>query len=302
MFFKNLTFFRFPSAVDFSEVDTLLPHSLLRPVGPLEMNSRGFISPFGREEKTDFSGHVDGTVWLSVGAEEKILPAVVVNDLVARKIEEIEEKEGRRPGGRERKRLKDDMLHELLPRAFVKGSRTDALIDTRHGYIAVDTSSRKVAETVVSDVRGLLGSFPAMPLNAEVAPRSILTGWIAGKEMPAGLELGEECELKDPAEGGAVVKCQKQELRCAEIDKHLDAGKQVTRLALTFEDNLSFVLGDDLTVRKLKFLDGALDQLEDSEGEGRRMELDARIALQAGEIRRLFLILEAAFQLSRADA
>lgn len=302
MFFKNLTFFRFPAALDFSEVDTLLPHSLLRPVGPLEMTSRGFISPFGREEKTDFSGRIDDVLWLSVGAEEKILPAVVVNDLVARKIEEIEEKEGRRPGGRERKRLKDDMLHELLPRAFVKGSRTDALIDTRSGYIAVDTSSRKVAETVVSDVRGLLGSFPAMPVNAEVAPRSILTGWIAGKDMPAGLELGEECELKDPAEGGAVVKCQKQELRCAEIDKHLDAGKQVTRLALTFEDNLSFVLGDDLTVRKLKFLDGALDQLEDSEGEGRRMELDARFALQAGEIRRLFLILEEAFQLSRADA
>jgi len=36
------------------------------------------------------------------------------------------------------------------------------------------------------------------------------------------------------------------------------AGKQVTKLALIFEDNLSFVIGDDLIVRKLKFLDGAL--------------------------------------------
>lgn len=302
MFFKNLTFFRFPTTVDLSGVEEQLPHGLLRPVGPLEMNSRGFISPFGREEKVDYCARTDDMLWLSVGAEDKILPAAVVNDLVARRIEEIEEKEGRRPGGRERKRLKDDMLHELLPRAFVKGSRVDAFLDTRHGYIAVDTSSRKVAETVVSDVRGLLGSFPAMPLNAEVAPRSILTGWIAGNDLPEGLDLGEECELKDPSEGGAVVKCQKQELRCPEIDKHLDAGKQVTRLALTVEDNLSFVLGDDLTVRKLKFLDGALDQLEDSEGEGRRMELEARFALQAGEIRRLFLVLEQAFQLSRADA
>ena len=73
MFFRNLTFFRFPTTTDFSEVDTLLPHALLKPVGALEMNSRGFISPFGREEK-----------------------------------------EGRRPGGRERKRMKDDLLHELL--------------------------------------------------------------------------------------------------------------------------------------------------------------------------------------------
>lgn len=302
MFFKNLTFFRFPTAVDFSEVDKLLPHVLLKPVGPMEMHSRGFISPFGREEKEQFSQTIGDAMWLAVGAEEKILPAVVVNDLVARKVEEIEEKEGRRPGGRERKRIKDDLLHELMPRAFVKGSRTDAMVDLKHGYIAVNTSSRKTGENVVSDVRALLGSFPAMPLNAEVAPRSILTSWIAGEPMPTGLELGEECELKDPMEGGAVVKCQKLELRCEEIDKHLEAGKQVTRLALVFEDNLSFVLGDDLTVRKLKFLDGALDQLEDSEGEGRRVEMEARFALQSAEVQRLFLILEEAFKLSKADA
>lgn len=113
-----------------------------------------------------------------------------------------------------------------------------------------------------SDVRGALGSFPAMLLNAEVAPRSVLTAWIAGEPLPAGLSLGEECALKDPAEGGAVVRCQYQELRCDEVDKHLEAGKVVTRLALVFESNLSFVLGDDLIARKLKFLDGALDQLD----------------------------------------
>ena len=241
MFFRNLTLFRFPTATDFSDVDTLLPQVLLKPVGPLEMNSRGFISPFGREEKAVFSHRVGDALWLTVGGEEKILPG------------------------------------------------------------AVDCSSSKKGENMMSDIRGLLGSFPAMPLNAEVAPRSILTGWIAGEELPTGLSLGEECEMKDPAEGGAVVKCQHQELRCDEIDKHLDAGKQVTKLALVFEDNLSFVLGDDLIVRKLKFLDGALDQLEHADEDGRRAELDARFVLQSGEVRRLFLLLEQAFKLSKAD-
>ena len=77
---------------------------------------------------------------------------------------------------------------------------------------------------------------------------------------------------------------------------------QVTRLALNFEDHVSFVLGEDLVVRKLKFLDGALDQLEHIDEEGRRAELDARFALQSGEIRRLFLLLEQAFKLSKADS
>lgn len=301
MFAKNLVFFRFPASIDFSEVDQLLPQVALKPVGALEMTSRGFISPFGREEKSQFSHRIGQALWLTIGGEEKILPSAVVNNLLALKLEEIEEKEGRRAGGRERKRLKDDLLHELLPRAFVKTSRTDAFLDLQHGYVAVDTSSRNVGEDVMSDIRGMLGSFPAMPLNAEVAPRSILTAWIAGEPLPEGVSLGESCEMKDPAEGGAVVRCQHQELRCDEIDKHLDAGKQVTKLALVFEDNLSFVLGDDLIVRQLKFLDGAMDQLQDIDEEGRRAELNARFALQSGEIRRLFLLLEQVFKLTKAE-
>ena len=226
----------------------------------------------------------------------------MVNDLLGKKLAEIEEKEGRKPGGRTRKRIKEDLVHELLPRAFVKPSRTDALIDLEHGFVAVDSSSRKNSEEFVSQIRGALGSFPALPLNAEVAPRNILTGWIAGEPLPEGLALGEECELKDAMEGGAVVKCQHQDLQGDEIAKHLEAGKQVTRLALTLDDHLSFVLGEDLVVRKLKFLDGAVDQLENTEREDLRAELDARFALLSGEVKRLFVVLESAFKLSKAEA
>ncbi|MDG2525404.1 recombination-associated protein RdgC [Stenotrophomonas sp. HITSZ_GD] len=302
MFFRNLTLFRFPTTLDFTDIDKLLPEALLKPVGPLEMTSRGFISPFGREEQEVLSHRQGDFLWLTVGGEDKILPGSVVNDLLGRKLAEIEEKEGRKPGGKARKRLKDDLIHELLPRAFVKSSRTDAMLDLQHGYVAVDSSSRKTGESVMSEIRGLLGSFPALPLNAEVAPRAILTGWIAGETLPEGLSLGEECEMKDPIEGGAVVKCQHQELRCEEIDKHLEAGKQVTKLALTLDDHVSFVLGDDLGVRKLKFLDGALDQLENADQDGVRAELDARFALMSGEVRRLFLLLEDALKLSKAEA
>jgi len=298
MFLRNLTMFRFPTTTDFSEVATLLPHVPLKPVGPLEMNSRGFVSPFGREESEQLHHAIGTWLWLTVGSQDKILPASAVNDALANRIEAIEQAEGRKPGGRERKRLKDDVIHDLLPKALVKSGRVDVFADTARGLAVVDTSSRKTGENVMSDIRGLLGSFPAMPLNAEVAPRSILTGWIAGEALPSGLTLGEECEMKDPAEGGAVVKCQHQELRCDEIDKHLDAGKQVTKLALVFEDNLSFVLGDDLIVRKLKFLDGALDQLDHAEDGGRRAELDARFALQTIELGRLFDTLATAFKIS----
>jgi len=301
MFFRNLIMFRFPPATDLDEVETLLPQVQLKPVGPLEMCSRGFISPLGREEKEALSHRIGGWLWLTVGSEDKMLPAAVVNNKLAEKIEHIEASEGRKPGSRERKRIKDDLLHELMPQAFVKTGRTDVFLDSERGVAFVDTSSRRTGENVMSDLRALLGSFPAMPLNAEVAPRSVLTGWIAGEALPAGLSLGEEAELKDPCDGGAVAKVQHQELASDEIGKHLDAGKQVTKLALLLQDNVSFVLGDELTVRKVRLLDGALDQLEDTDDDGRRAELDARFALQAAEFGRLFDVLAAAFRITSAE-
>ena len=301
MFFRNLTLFRFPTSLDLSDLDTHLEQARLKPVGALELSSRGFISPFGRDGEA-LSHRIGDALWLTVGSEDKLLPSSVVNDLLQKKLAELEQREGRKPGGRTRKRLKEDLVHELLPRAFVRPGRTDALLDLEHGLCVVDTSSRKSAENVVSEIRHALGSFPALPLNAEVAPRAVLTGWIAGEPLPDGLSLGDECELKDAADKGAVVKCQRQELTGEEIGKHLESGKQVTRLALTLDDHVSFVLGEDLVLRKFKLLDGAVAQLESTERDDLRAELDARFALMAGEVKRLFSVLEPALKLSTADA
>lgn len=307
MFFKNLTFFRFAPSLRsaFAEFDARLAECALKPVGPMELTSRGFIAPMGREETALSHRLVDNRlgdcIWVTVGGEEKILPAVVVNEIVHKKLAQIEEADGRKLGGRARKQLKDDIVMELLPRAFVRPLRTDAYLDLQHGFIAIDTSSQKGAESLVSEVRHALGSFPALPLNAEVSPRAILTGWIAGQPLPDGLTLGDECELKDTAEHGAIVKCQRQELTSDEIAKHLESGKQCTKLALILDDHVSFVLGEDLIVRKLKFLDGVVDQLDDGDGQSLHAELEARFALMAGEIKRLFTTLETALKLSRAE-
>jgi recombination associated protein RdgC len=301
MFFRNLTFFRFPPTTKLGDLESALGEHPLKPVGPLEMASRGFVSPFGRDAEA-MHHRLGDSLWLTVGGEDRLLPSAVVNDELGKRIAKLEQQEGRKLGGRARKRLKEDLLHELLPRAFVRPMRLDGALDAKQGVVAVDTSSKKAAEAWVSELRHALGSFPAIPLNAGVAPRAVLTGWLAGEPLPSGLALGEDCELKDSLDGGAVVRCQRQELLGDEIGKHLENGKQVTRLALTLDDHLSFVLGEDLVVRKLKFLDGAVEALEADRIEDARAELDARFALQSAELARLFAVMETVFKLSKAEA
>lgn len=302
MFFRNLSLFRFNPSLkkSFDSIDDALAEWALKPVGPLEQMSRGFVSPFGRDQPA-LSHRVGTALWLTLGGEDRLLPSSVINDEVQRKLAQAEQREGRKLGGRARKRLKEDVVHELLPRAFVRPSRLNASIDLAQGVVAVDTSSRKAAEGFITELRHALGSFPALPLNAELSPRALLTGWIAGEPLPAGFALGDECELKDPVDGGAIVKCQRQELLGDEIRKHLESGKQVSRLALVFDDHVGFVLGEDLVVRKLKFLDGAVDQLENTERDSLNAELDARYALMSAELARLFTALEKALKLSRPE-
>ena len=301
MFFRNLTLFRFSPAVadDLKRLDEALAEHRLRPCGPLEMFTKGFVPPVGRGDEAPLTHAVKHCTWLTVGGEDKLLPAAVVNDELQRKVRKIADEEGRKVGGRERKRLKEDLLIELLPRAFVRSSRMSAYVDTKQGWLVLDTSSRKSAENALTQVREALGSFPAVPLAPEEGPRVLMTDWLANGTLPAGLALGDEVELRDPATAtGAIAKCRRQDLDAEEVKEHLRNGKQVFQLGLVFDDRISFVLGEDLIVRKLKFLDVVMDELGDS-FEDAQAEADAGFALLTLELERLLAKLEEWFGLPR---
>jgi recombination associated protein RdgC len=263
------------------------------------MGTRGFVPPVGRGDEAALTHEVNKCTLLTVGSEEKLLPAAVVNDELQRKVQKIAEEEGRKVGGRERKRIKEDLLTELLPRAFVRSSRMSSYVDRKNGWLVLDTASRKSAENALTQMREALGSFPAVPLAPEEGPRALMTDWLATGKLPGGLVLGDECELRDPATAtGAIARCRRQDLDAEEVKEHLRNGKQVFQLGLVFDDRMSFVLGEDLVIRKLKFLDVVMDELGDSQQDA-AAEMDARFALLTLELERLLAKMEEWFGLPR---
>ncbi|SEO64108.1 recombination associated protein RdgC [Luteibacter sp. UNC138MFCol5.1] len=302
MFFRNLTLFRFSPAVaeDLARLDEVLPEHRLRDVGPMELSTRGFVSPTSLAAH-DLTHHVGAVTSIAAGSQTKLLPPGVVNDEIAKRVEKIAEAEGRKVSGRERKRIKDDVLNELLPRAFVRASRIRAYADARDGWLVVDTASRRAAEDVLSQLREALGSFPAVPLAPEESPRVLMTHWVATGKLPTGFELGDEIELRDPATAsGAVARCRRQDLDTDEVREHLRTGKQVFRIGLVFDDRISFVLGEDLVLRKVRFTDVVLDEVPD-EPESAAAEADANLALMMLEHGRLFERLATIFNLPRPE-
>jgi len=300
MWFRNLTLFRFSKSVSKSlkSLEENLGEHRLRSCGPIELATQGFVSPYGRDE--DALLHELGKFSLLTAArEDKLLPGAVVSEELNARLKKIAEKEGRPVGSKERKRLKDEVLTDLLPRAFTRVSKRNAYLDTENGWFVVDTASRKAAEACTSLIREALGTFPASPLVADESPRVLMTDWLAQGKLPAGLALGDECELRDSADGGAAVRCRRQDLESDEIREHLKSGKQVFQLGLVFDDRLEFSLDEDLVVRKLRFLDQVQDELGETQTDSAIAELDARFALMTLELGRLFEKLQEWFGLAR---
>ncbi|MCQ4165780.1 recombination-associated protein RdgC [Tahibacter harae] len=300
MFFRNLSLFRFSEAMaaSLAELETHLEQKRLRPCGPLEQSTRGFVSPHGRN--AELLAHRAGNfVLVALGGEDKLLPGSVVNEELSARLQKITEEQGRRVGAKERKRMKDEILTDFLPRAFVKPFRMLAYADLKNGWLVVDTSSRKSAEEMLSELREAVGSFPATPMAPEESPRTLMTDWVVSGKLPAGLALADECELRDPAESGAIVRCRRQDLETDEVREHLKTGKQVYQLGLTFDDRISLVLGEDLVIRKLRFLDQVLDELNETDADSAAAELDSRMALMTLEVERLLAKLDEWFKLPR---
>ena len=301
MFFRNLTLFRFSPAVssDLARLDDALTTHRLRACGPLDMSTRGFVPPVVHGTDETLTHAVRQCTLLAVGREDKLLPAQVVNEELQRKVRAIAGEQGRQVGGRERRRIKDELLGELLPRAFVRASRMAAYVDKQHGWLVLDTSSRKSAEEALTQIRGALGSFPAVPLAPATSPRLLMTEWLSSGLLPAGLRLGDECELRDPVTAtGAIVRCRRQDLDAEEVREHLRNGKQVFLLGLVLDERIGFVLGEDLVIRKLKFLDVVTDGLGDGAGDA-EAEMDASFALLSLELAQLLAKLDKWFGLPR---
>lgn len=268
--FKNITWFQFSPNVgldlELNFDDALLAGHQLRPVGSMELFTVGFV-PVTSEGH--FLLSVDGPriVMFALGMEERVLPAAAVAYRVGKKIKQIALEENRKVGGRERKRIKEDVITEMLANAPVKLSQVRAILDLKANRLLIDGAGRKKAEMLVSRVREVLGSFPALLPVAETPPWSVMTGWLT--EPNRRLKLGRDLELQDKSVSkGAKWKARNADLESEEVKEHLRQGMQATRLALAFDDACSFELCEDLTLRKFKLHEDYLsDQIDDTNAE-----------------------------------
>jgi len=232
------------------ELEKKLASKPFEPCMSQQLSSQGWVSADSSGDRV-YEAH--GAQLLMLKQEKRLLPAAVVNEYLQQKVEEFESAEGYSPSRKIRLQMKEDLTQELLPKAFTKSSRLPVLIFPKQGWLIVLSGSAKSADDATAFLRDTLDGLPVSLVNTDNSPSFVMTSWLQNPlSLPEDWALGEEVELQDAE--GALVRARNHDLLTDELSVHLDAGKIVSKLHLIWRENVSFLLQDDLSIKRIKLL------------------------------------------------
>jgi len=285
MWFRNLRLYRLSPDwdMDTKRLGGLLSKHPLTRCGSLDMHSRGWVYP---KQDGDFVHSFDGQWLLALGVEQKLLPATVIRQVTQERALQIEAEQQRKIGRKELRDLRDRVTDELLPKAFSRRLTTWGWLDVTHGWLVVDAGSDAKADEFLDVLLRSVGEMPLRTLQTQLSPTSAMTEWLAAGTAPATFTIDQDLELRSAAAGQSTIRYARHSLDGSEIRQHIAGGKVATKLGMTWNDRISFVLSDSLQVKRLAFLDSLKDEAEQTSQDADE-QFDADFALMTGELARL---------------
>ena len=285
MWFKNISAYVLADGfdLDVERLQQALAEHQFHPCARSEQSRLGWVNPVDSRdaEPAQFVHQLGAYAMVCLRKEEKLLPSAVVNELVEEQVREIEARDARKVYRKEKLQLKDEAVATLLPRAFSRHRVVHAYLSLRERMLIVNASSATQAEELISALRDALGSFPVRRLNVPNSPMALMTQWLKDGQSSHGLRMDQDCELVNPMEDGNVIRCKSQDLSADEVTAHLDAGKQVRKLGVIWNDAVACVLTADLLIGRVRFEDMVLEKAREQEAELAAEQFDQDFAVMS---------------------
>lgn len=285
MLFRNLHIFRFSQELDLDEgllQEKLAAHAF-RPCSSHEQSQYGWVPPLGGGAE-QYAHFANGYIMICAQRQDRLLPASVIREQLEEQLSSIREKEQRAVGRKERQQLKDEIIFDLLPRAFTRSVRQYAYISPRDGWIVIDSASASRSEALLNCLRESLGRLPVTPLSCKAAVPERMTSWLRDSTAPQGFTFGGDCVLVDRHNEGARISAKKLDLHSEELQAYVHQGMMASQMALNWQDRIESVIDERLLIRRLRFSDVLMESLNDREPEDAAEKFDQDFAMMTLEL------------------
>lgn len=284
MWFKNLQIYRLPApwAMTPEQLEAALAPQAFVACNSADVQTQGWVAPRPNGSLV-YSANKQMLIQLCM--EKKLLPASVVNQISKIRAQEMAEQQGFKPGKKQMRELKEQVFDELLPRAFSIQSQIRVWLDPVHGWLIVDAAAPAKADEIIKLLLKAIDKLPVSGLSVQGSPVAEMTAWLASDEAPVNFTIDQDTELRATGESRATVRYVKHTLEAEDVQRHISAGKQCTRLAMTWADRISFVLTEALAVKSIKALDVLKETDASTSNDEERFDTD--FVLMTGELHKL---------------
>ena len=282
--FKNLTLYRIGPgwAANSAALEAGLEKMMFVACGATQPMSAGWAPPRGVAHGPLVES-VGGQWLMKLTIEQRVLPSAVVKRHTDERAAQIELATGRKPGKKQTKELKEEVVLDLLPQAFTKQAEIKVWMNPKARLLMIDAGSPAKADEVVRHLVKALDGIDLTPLHTAQSPAAAMSEWLTTGEPPAGFSVDRECELKSADETKSAVRYARHALDIDEVRQHIAAGKLPTQLALTWQGRVSLLLTEAMQIRKIAFLEGVFEGGKPARDEA----FDADAAIATGELGKL---------------
>lgn len=287
MWFKQIQIFQLNSSISYSadQFAAQLEPFMFTPCLPSFPTSIGWVSPLDLEE-APLVHALNGYMMFCLQMEEKILPSTVIKQALKEKIKKIQDNEDRKIYKKEKLTLQDEVVINLLPRAFSKFNRVYAYIDTRNNWLILNTTHAKKTEQFVSLFKKSTNvDLSTLKMN-KLAP--LMTHWLLEDDVLRHFMIEKSCVLQDPNQQKRQIRCQEQNLFAEGIQTIIKDGCYAKQLALNWQERVSFTLTEDFMLNSVQFHDDVIAQTKEMAEGDQKQQFDADLVIMTETLALLF--------------
>lgn len=277
MWFKQVTPFRLPELPEKRYLDESLGNSWFTEPQGLDWFTEGFTHPTAFSDTAVFGA--EKTMLIALKREEKVLPSAAIKHKLDEQVVKIQTAEGRNVGRREKYELREAIIDDLLPKALIKSSRTYGLFAGE--WLFVDTANRRKAENLLTKLREALGGLPAQHPVTRQSPSALMTNWLLQGEAQGRFMLDFDVTLVGAGDVAPKIKISRKDLTDEDVVRHAKNGMTVTELGLVWNDRVAFILTQDLTLKRIQWLDVVQEEDEGSCDDAESMAYATQLLMEA---------------------